>query len=124
MSQEIRRVAGSKRHKPGVADHVCARPEMLVYLIPADRQAWPRKVNHAPRLQNSWAALCVIVVLALLSVKSARCAAADDAAPIYPEHQELGSYLDAKGARHEIRTIADWEIRRRHILANMQLVMG
>src|SRR5262249_44916731 len=51
-------------------------------------------------------------------------AAADDAAPVYPEHQDLGYYLDAKGARHEVRTIADWEIRRRHIVEGMQRAMG
>jgi dienelactone hydrolase len=49
---------------------------------------------------------------------------ADERAPLYPEHQDLGYYLDANGARHEIKTVADWEIRRRHILANMQLAMG
>src|SRR5207244_2185573 len=49
---------------------------------------------------------------------------ADEPAPLYPEHQDLAYYLDAQGSRHEIKTIADWEIRRRHILANMQLAMG
>jgi dienelactone hydrolase len=59
-----------------------------------------------------------------LATAGCHAAAADDAAPIYPEHQDLGYYLDGKGTKHDIRTVADWEIRRRHVLANMQLVMG
>lgn len=49
----------------------------------------------------------------------------DPPAPVsYPEHQDLGYYLDPAGARQPIRSIADWEKRRKHILANMQVVMG
>jgi dienelactone hydrolase len=50
--------------------------------------------------------------------------AADDPTPTYPEHQKLNYYLDSAGQKHEIKSIADWEIRRKHILANMQVVMG
>ena len=53
-----------------------------------------------------------------------RIALAQDAAPLYPEHQDLSYFLDARGAKHTISTIADWETRRAHILANMQLAMG
>jgi dienelactone hydrolase len=60
--------------------------------------------------------------LILLAAEHRACA--DEPAPAYTEHQDLGYYLDGKGARHEITTVADWEIRRRHILAGMQLVMG
>src|SRR4051812_22916311 len=42
----------------------------------------------------------------------------------YPEHQNLRYYLDSRGKKQPIKTPADWEIRRKHILANMQLVMG
>jgi pimeloyl-ACP methyl ester carboxylesterase len=54
------------------------------------------------------------------------CAAihADEPAPTYPEHQNLSYYLDAAGQKHDVKTVADWEIRRRHVLANMQVVMG
>lgn len=51
-------------------------------------------------------------------------AVASDAIPTYAEHQDLSYYLDAHAERHPIRTIADWEIRRRHIFAHMQEVMG
>jgi dipeptidyl aminopeptidase/acylaminoacyl peptidase len=44
--------------------------------------------------------------------------------PDYPDHQDLSYYLTADGARHAIKTKADWEIRRNHILANVQKVMG
>ncbi len=47
-----------------------------------------------------------------------------DEPPVYREHQDLHYYLDARGHRHPIRTVADWEIRRAHILAHLQEVMG
>ena len=43
---------------------------------------------------------------------------------VYQEHQELTYYLDPEGRRHAINTPQDWQLRREHILANMQLVMG
>jgi len=62
--------------------------------------------------------------VSLLLIAAGPLAFADDVTPAYPEHQNLGYYLDADGTKHDIKTVADWEIRRRHILANMQLVMG
>lgn len=50
--------------------------------------------------------------------------AADNSIPAYPEHQNLSYYLDAAGKKHEIKSVADWDVRQRHILANMQAVMG
>lgn len=50
---------------------------------------------------------------------------ADDASlPNYRGHQDLSFYLAADGAKHAIKTKDDWEIRRAHILANVQKVMG
>ena len=46
------------------------------------------------------------------------------ASPEYHEHQNLGYYLDRHQKPHAIKTVADWEIRKRHILENMQKVMG
>lgn len=51
-------------------------------------------------------------------------AAAADPIPTYSEHQDLTYYLDSAGAKQPIKSTADWEIRRRHILANMHSVMG
>jgi len=44
--------------------------------------------------------------------------------PFYPDHARVLVYRDAKGKEHPVQTKADWEKRRAHILANMQLVMG
>lgn len=49
---------------------------------------------------------------------------ANDQVPKYAEHQDLTYYLDAAGKKHPIETKADWQVRRRHILAHMQTVMG
>ncbi len=47
------------------------------------------------------------------------------AAPIeYPDHTDVTHYRDRAGKQHPIKTAADWEVRRQHILDNMQRVMG
>jgi len=43
--------------------------------------------------------------------------------PRYEEHHDLTYYCDKNG-KHKIANIADWQIRRNHILDNMQSVMG
>jgi pimeloyl-ACP methyl ester carboxylesterase len=45
-------------------------------------------------------------------------------APQYAEHQDLSYVLDDHGTRTSIDSVADWELRRSHILAGMQEVMG
>jgi dienelactone hydrolase len=49
---------------------------------------------------------------------------AQDPTPTYREHQDLGYYLTAAGEKRPIRTAEDWQIRRQHILAHLQQVMG
>lgn len=49
---------------------------------------------------------------------------ADGPAPAYAEHQDLSYVLDADGRKQPIRTVEDWERRRQHVLAHMQVVMG
>ncbi len=44
--------------------------------------------------------------------------------PAYREHQQPAYYLDAKGEKHPVKTIADWKIRRGPILDGMQSAMG
>lgn len=44
--------------------------------------------------------------------------------PRYAEHQDLSYVLDDHGNRIPINSVADWELRRTHILAGMQEVMG
>ncbi len=50
--------------------------------------------------------------------------AATQPPPRYRDKLDLLYYLDAEGRRHPVKTPQDWEKRREHILANMQLVMG
>ena len=44
--------------------------------------------------------------------------------PFYENKRDLLSYIDAEGKQHPVRTADEWARRRKHILANMQLVMG
>jgi dienelactone hydrolase len=44
--------------------------------------------------------------------------------PSYTDHQDLLYYLTELGERRSVRSRSDFEIRRRHILASMQQVMG
>jgi len=46
------------------------------------------------------------------------------AAPFYADKANLLTYIDEGGEAHPIRTPEEWAVRRGHILANMQLVMG
>ncbi len=49
----------------------------------------------------------------------------EPAAPLlYPEHSDLSYYLDGNGYPRPILTPADWQIRRQHVQAHMQTVMG
>jgi dienelactone hydrolase len=45
-------------------------------------------------------------------------------APVYPDRTNLLVVADADGKQQPVRTAADWERRRRHILENLQKVMG
>ncbi len=42
----------------------------------------------------------------------------------YSEHQILSYYVGAGGERVPVKTTDDWQVRRAHILAHMQTVMG
>lgn len=44
--------------------------------------------------------------------------------PFYDDKLNLLQYLDENGRTHPIATPEEWQIRRRHILSNMELVMG
>jgi dienelactone hydrolase len=83
------------------------------------RSAWIRSGRRGWRLSR-----CRALLLALLSLPFPIHAAEPPIPILYPEHQDLRYYLDAEGQRHAIESIADWEKRRRHILTNMQAVMG
>ena len=65
-----------------------------------------------------------VLVIALALLLSATAVVTAATSPIYPNHQDLSYYLDTAGTRHPIKTTADWEIRRKHVLASMEAVMG
>lgn len=46
------------------------------------------------------------------------------APPFYQDKMDLLCYIDAQGVKRPVKTVDDWQQRRAHILANMQLVMG
>jgi dienelactone hydrolase len=60
----------------------------------------------------------------LLLSSTLSASSAVNRAPFYPDKTKLLLYRDAGGAEHPVRTAAEWEMRREHILANMQQVMG
>ena len=45
-------------------------------------------------------------------------------APLYPDHTQLMVVRDDQGNERPVKTAADWQIRRGHILAHLQEVMG
>jgi len=44
--------------------------------------------------------------------------------PFYADTLDLTVYMDADGGKHTITSPRKWKIRRKHLLENMQLVMG
>ncbi|QDV32533.1 alpha/beta hydrolase family protein [Tautonia plasticadhaerens] len=44
--------------------------------------------------------------------------------PSYPDHADLMVVLDGEGGHHPVASPADWDVRRAHVLANAQEVMG
>jgi dienelactone hydrolase len=63
--------------------------------------------------------------LAFASLLAVAGFSAWDGAPAFQESKsDLLVYLDKTGTLHPVRTIADWRVRREHVLQRMQLVMG
>jgi dienelactone hydrolase len=62
--------------------------------------------------------VCLAVAGTSLAVPGA------DSAPWYPDKTKLLVYVDENGAVQPVKTVQDWEKRRAHVLANMELVMG
>ena len=60
--------------------------------------------------------------LCLMFLWLAACAAPE--APVYPDKRDLLHFLDRQGRAHPIESRTHWDIRRIHILQNMQKVMG
>jgi dienelactone hydrolase len=60
----------------------------------------------------------------LTALLSPLLAAGPPATPAYPDHTRLLVVRDSKGEETPITTAADWQVRRAHILAHLQEVMG
>src|SRR5262245_18053786 len=75
--------------------------------------------------------VCVVAVTALsLLVPSGNPAVQigsekpPEPATEYPDHTDLSHYRDRTGNEHPIKIVADWQIRRQHIIENVERVMG
>jgi hypothetical protein len=65
------------------------------------------------------------IAAALLALLPFALLAQNTSSPLqYPDKSKLLVYLDKDGIERPVKTPADWQIRRKHILENMQLVMG
>src|SRR5437868_1893534 len=85
--------------------------------------------TRGQRMENGMAPIrmrfSVALLFCLLLLSSALSASsAVNSPPFYPDKTRLLVYRDGAGREHPIRTAADWDKRRQHILASMQLVMG
>ncbi|MFN8857898.1 MAG: alpha/beta hydrolase [Planctomycetaceae bacterium] len=74
-----------------------------------------------PVTPHRWSLVCLAL---LLGGWKSGVACGQTSAPRYPEHQRLDYVLTDNGQRQPIANKADWERRRAHILAQMQVVMG
>ncbi len=74
------------------------------------------------QIARRWSLVTSVCLTMLLQTPHA--GRAQEKAPVYSEHQDLSYYVDAAGKKHSVKTAADWKIRRQHILANIQTVMG
>lgn len=86
-------------------------PQFFITNIPATLAYYKDKLGFAG----------VLLCLAPLAVSALHAAGNP---PFYSDKDDLLYYQDQRGARHVVKTKGDWEKRRRHILANMELVMG
>lgn len=65
-----------------------------------------------------------ITFACLASIVALATARAGDDAPRYPDHAALMVVRDRQGGETPVTTPADWAVRRAHILAHVQAVMG
>jgi len=63
-------------------------------------------------------------LVVLLLSQAVPLAAQQPSTLFYADKSNVMFYLGPDGARHPVKSTADWQKRREHVLANMQLVMG
>ena len=66
----------------------------------------------------------MLEVLAMAMVMGQAAAGVPAAPPFYADKQNLMVWVDAQGQAQPVKTPADWQKRRAHIVANLQQVMG
>lgn len=66
----------------------------------------------------------LVGIVTLLASAAGLAAPDEPAAPVYRDRKNLLLLRDAGGGERPVRTAEEWQERRRHILANMQKVMG
>lgn len=70
------------------------------------------------------AATAVAAALTMTLTLSAHAVAEDRVVPVYPDHNRLLVVRDGEGRETPVKTPADWQVRRAHILGHIQDVMG
>lgn len=83
----------------------------------------PRRWNQ-PLLSGAGCGAWLLALLLAGTLPADPAAERNEQPPSYPDHDDLTYYLDREGRRHAIESVDDWAIRKRHIRANLQLVMG
>jgi hypothetical protein len=90
--------------------------------VPEDVRTLPR--DSAATLEKPMRKRGILGLVCLGLAAAHRAAAADPEVPRYPDHSRLMVVRDASGEETPVKRVADWEVRRAHILAHLQAVMG
>ena len=79
-----------------------------------------------PRSRRTIARLSIVILLPLTFTPGSFGQESSPAAspPAYPDHARLLVVRDGSGAERPVENVADWEVRRGHILGHLQEVMG
>jgi acetyl esterase/lipase len=66
----------------------------------------------------------VFLAVGVSSLCLVRPAISDEPLPKYDSHHDVKTFHAPNGTKQPIQSVADWDVRRKHILAGMQAVMG
>jgi dienelactone hydrolase len=75
-------------------------------------------------MRESWGIVMRQLLLLVAFLSSTAASAEAPQPPFYADKANLLFYLNEKGKAVPVKSPADWERRRKHVLASMQLVMG
>jgi dienelactone hydrolase len=68
--------------------------------------------------------LGILLLLAIVPESLSQSPRPTEKPPTYPDHARLLVVRDFSGAERPVENVADWEVRRGHIMAHLQEVMG